>query len=302
MEVSTGGEVCSAAYLAPFSQPEYDRLGERPKDEERHSVNKEDPRWLAHSESCGGSIGLVRFFSCSCWVRARRFSPRGARSRRNRPPGSSSVSEFCGGVMGEIRFYRVVAVDGLSVKLKAEGEPIIADAPSSGIIRVSDGIASVTGQIKADSSDACAYLMRSLLWLDKRELDIALGDTNDAVRLARADPSGVCRPWGSSPGQARVRPSHRRFERSDPPRAAISKHLQLARRRHGLASTITKGRSRTLARPFAASHVWHAPIRIVAGRSRPGSTSIRLSPITTKRSSSSRGRALGSTAGVTHTS
>ena len=71
------------------------------------------------------------------------------------------------------------------MKLKAEGEPVIAAFPSSEMIRVSEGIASVTAQIKLDPDDGFAYLMRSLLWLDKRELDIALGDTNDAVRLAR---------------------------------------------------------------------------------------------------------------------
>ena len=87
----------------------------------------------------------------------------------------------------EIHFYRVEALDGATVKLKAEGDWIVGSVHASEVIPVAGGTGYFTSLIGADPKNAYAFLMRSLLRLDRRELETALADADQAVRLAPRD-------------------------------------------------------------------------------------------------------------------
>ena len=88
----------------------------------------------------------------------------------------------------ENHIYRVEALSGASLTLKAEGDCIVGVLLQTEIVSVSQGIDFFTDRLDANASDAFAYVMRSLLWLDKRELEIAARDAEEAVRRAPRDP------------------------------------------------------------------------------------------------------------------
>ena len=44
-----------------------------------------------------------------------------------------------------------------------------------------------TDHIRSSPGDAFPYAMRALLWQDKKELDMTLGDLNEAIRLDSAN-------------------------------------------------------------------------------------------------------------------
>jgi len=86
-----------------------------------------------------------------------------------------------------IEIYRVEQVNNGWLWLKAEGQGIAGWATVNDVVPVDDAIGFFTNQIRANPGDAFAYQMRAQIWREvKKELDIALGDYNEALRL---DPS-----------------------------------------------------------------------------------------------------------------
>ena len=92
------------------------------------------------------------------------------------------------------------------MKLKAEGDCIVGVVASSEVVRVSDGVDHFTAVIENEPDNPFAYLMRCLLWLDKREFEIALGDAEDAVRLAPNAARVYC-------ARGQVRAARREYEK-----------------------------------------------------------------------------------------
>jgi tetratricopeptide (TPR) repeat protein len=82
-----------------------------------------------------------------------------------------------------VEFYRVEQTNGPWLWLKAEGEGLNGWATADQVVPVEQGIAFFTNQVRANPQDAFSYVMRALLWRDKKELDIALADFSEAIRL-----------------------------------------------------------------------------------------------------------------------
>jgi tetratricopeptide (TPR) repeat protein len=80
-----------------------------------------------------------------------------------------------------ITIYRVERVNGTWLWLHAPG--ISGWAKMSDIIPYDRAIDYFTGVIRADPFHDFAYTIRALVWLDKNELDFALGDLNEAIRI-----------------------------------------------------------------------------------------------------------------------
>ncbi len=83
----------------------------------------------------------------------------------------------------EARFYRVEAASGSWLWLKGEPEGCTGWAVSDQVISVDQAMDYFTDRIRSSPGDAFPFAMRALLWQDKKELDMALGDLNDAIRL-----------------------------------------------------------------------------------------------------------------------
>ncbi len=84
--------------------------------------------------------------------------------------------------------YVVEQANGPWLWLKSESEGISGWAAADQVVPVEDAIAFFTDYIRANPGDDWGYLMRSIIWLEKKEIDIALGDLNEAIRL---DPTGA---------------------------------------------------------------------------------------------------------------
>ena len=83
-----------------------------------------------------------------------------------------------------IRIYRVEQVNGPWLWLKAEGRGLSGWAPADQVVPVDQAIAFFTDSIRANPGDSHGYVMRALIWRQERkEVDLALGDLNEAVRL-----------------------------------------------------------------------------------------------------------------------
>ena len=81
------------------------------------------------------------------------------------PDGKLTVGErvVLRNVPGEILIYRVAAVDGAKVKLKAEGNTETSVWPESEVVPVLHAIDIFTAEIEQNSCNASAYLPRFAL-------------------------------------------------------------------------------------------------------------------------------------------
>ena len=87
----------------------------------------------------------------------------------------------------ENHIYRVESVANSSLTLKAEDDCIAGTVQASEVVAVSRGIDHFTEQREQLTDVPFANSMRALLWLDQGELDIAMGDADEAVRIASDD-------------------------------------------------------------------------------------------------------------------
>jgi len=83
--------------------------------------------------------------------------------------------------------YEVEQVDGPFVLLKAEEGRRSGWSLADQIVPIDEGIDFFKNQIRANPRDAFSYAMRAILWQRKNELDISLGDLNEAIRLNPQD-------------------------------------------------------------------------------------------------------------------
>jgi tetratricopeptide (TPR) repeat protein len=89
-------------------------------------------------------------------------------------------------------FYKVEQTDGPSLWLKAEAQGSSGWAAALEVIPVEKAIDFFTGQIRARPQDAFPFAMRAMLRQDKKEIDLALLDYNQAIKLDPHDPSLYC--------------------------------------------------------------------------------------------------------------
>jgi tetratricopeptide (TPR) repeat protein len=83
-----------------------------------------------------------------------------------------------------IETYRVEQVNGPWLWLKAEGKGLSGWALADHVVLVEQAIAFFTDYIRANPGDSHGYRMRAIIWRkEKKELDIAIGDCNEAIRL-----------------------------------------------------------------------------------------------------------------------
>jgi tetratricopeptide (TPR) repeat protein len=83
-----------------------------------------------------------------------------------------------------IETYLVEQVNGPSLRLRVERQGLGGWAQADQVIPVEEAIAFFTDYIRANPGDAHGYIMRAIIWRqEKKELDIALGDYNEAIRL-----------------------------------------------------------------------------------------------------------------------
>ncbi len=91
--------------------------------------------------------------------------------------------ELVDGAGKALRFYRVEQVDGRSLLLKAEGEAICGWASASQVISADEAIDFFTKQLSVAPEDAFSYAMLAVLRHDKHELEAAIRNYNEAIRL-----------------------------------------------------------------------------------------------------------------------
>ncbi len=84
---------------------------------------------------------------------------------------------------GRFYSYRVELMKDDSVELKADEGRLRGWAAADQVIPIEQGINYYTEQIRSNSNDAFSYAMRGILRRMKGELDIALADLNEAIRL-----------------------------------------------------------------------------------------------------------------------
>ncbi len=99
----------------------------------------------------------------------------------------------------ENHFYRIELLDGATAKLRSEGDWIVGFVPASAVVPVARGVDYFTTLIGTDAKNEYAFLMRSLLRLDRCEFQTALADADEAVRLAPTASRGY-----SARGQIRL--------------------------------------------------------------------------------------------------
>ena len=186
----------------------------------------------------------------------------------------------------ENHFYRVEAVKGDSVTVKAEGDCIVGVARSSEVIPISRGIDQFTATIEVKPTDPFAYLMRAALARQARARH-RLGRrrrscparTQGHSRLQRGARSG-------SAGASMTRPSRIPMRRSAWSRARPATLTCEGKRGQQRRSMIE--RSLTTVRPSDSSRVLPPHIPVAAGHSRPESNMRRRWRTITRRSGSSR--------------
>jgi hypothetical protein len=87
----------------------------------------------------------------------------------------------------ENHIYRVESVASSSLTRKAEDDCIAGTVEVSKVVAVSRGIDHFTEQREQLTDVPFANSMRAVLWIDQVELDIGLGDADEAVRIAADD-------------------------------------------------------------------------------------------------------------------
>ncbi len=90
---------------------------------------------------------------------------------------------------GQIYIYRVKQVNGPWLWLRAEGEGFSGWAPVEQVLPVELAVEFFTGYINANVGDPFGYTMRGTIRCREKELDLALADYNEAIRIdpTRAD-------------------------------------------------------------------------------------------------------------------
>ena len=80
--------------------------------------------------------------------------------------------------------YRVVKADGRKLWLATEEKkPRTGWVLSDQVVLVDESIPFVRDQIQANPKDPFPFLIRATVWRDAGELDIAIADYSDAIRL-----------------------------------------------------------------------------------------------------------------------
>ncbi len=83
----------------------------------------------------------------------------------------------------EFRTYMVEQANGPWLLLVAEGSSAKGWAPAANVILFDQAIDYITGQIRANPGDWAKYVWRANVWLKRKELDTAIADYNEAIRL-----------------------------------------------------------------------------------------------------------------------
>src|SRR5271157_1147829 len=83
----------------------------------------------------------------------------------------------------EFRTYMVKQANGPWLFLVAEGSSAKGWAPAANVILFDQAIDCITGQIRANPGDWAKYVWRANVWLKRKELDTAIADYNEAIRL-----------------------------------------------------------------------------------------------------------------------
>ena len=81
------------------------------------------------------------------------------------------------------RTYMVKQANGPWLFLVAEGSSAKGWAPAANVILFDQAIDYITGQIRAKPGDWAKYVWRANVWLKRNELDTAIADYNEAIRL-----------------------------------------------------------------------------------------------------------------------
>ena len=81
------------------------------------------------------------------------------------------------------RTYMVKQANGPWLWLVAEGSSAKGWAPAANVILFDQAIDYITGQIRANPGDWAKYVWRANVWLKRKELDTAIADYNEAIRL-----------------------------------------------------------------------------------------------------------------------
>jgi tetratricopeptide (TPR) repeat protein len=88
--------------------------------------------------------------------------------------------------------YRVEQADGPSLFLKAESQGLSGWAAAADVVPVEQALDFFTRQIRAHPRDAFFHAMRAFLWRDKKEIDNALRDDNEAIELDPKNAANYC--------------------------------------------------------------------------------------------------------------
>jgi tetratricopeptide (TPR) repeat protein len=88
--------------------------------------------------------------------------------------------------------YRVKRVDGPLLWLKAEIARTSGWAAATDVVPVEQAAAFFTAQILTHPRDAFAYSSRGFIHFEKNELELAIGDYNEALRLYPKDSAACC--------------------------------------------------------------------------------------------------------------
>src|SRR5271165_6125534 len=81
------------------------------------------------------------------------------------------------------RTYMVKQANGPWLWLVAEGSSAKGWVPAANVILFDQAIDYITGQIRANPGDWAKYVWRANVWLKRKELDTAIADYNEAIRL-----------------------------------------------------------------------------------------------------------------------
>ena len=86
-------------------------------------------------------------------------------------------------------FYRVEQTSGPWLWVKVDGRGLSGWLKADEVVPVELGTEYFTNQIRANPQDVFFYRMRGMLWRNRKELDLALADLNEAIRV---DPTLAC--------------------------------------------------------------------------------------------------------------
>ena len=85
-----------------------------------------------------------------------------------------------------IHFYRVEQINGPWLWVRADGNGFSGWALGDQVISVDEAVGFFSDQIRDDPGNVFPYVMRAMLWQDRKEIDKALRDYDEVLRL---DPS-----------------------------------------------------------------------------------------------------------------